>query len=397
MKIIADENIPCVVEAFASLGEVTLVPGRHVRAAQLRDADILLVRSVTRVDETLLADSSVRFVGSATIGFDHVDREYLARQGIGFAAAPGSNAVSAAEYVVSSIMVLSERQGFEPADKTVGIIGYGNVGTRVCQRLEALGMQCLVNDPPLEARGSEGDFVDLDTVLQADIITLHVPYTRSGQWPTHHLINAEVLAGVGPDTIFINTSRGAVIDNPALEAWLARHSDAAAVLDVWEGEPSISIGLMDRVAIATPHIAGYSIEGKLRGTDMIYHAACDYLGETAVWSARKVLPAGPEVMIHVEDPDECSGTVRRAVLDCYDVRGDDGRLRRMKSLAPEERPIYFDRLRREYPVRHEFSAIRLLLDAPVPEAQSVLEALGLRCLPAGGQSATADRAGAVAN
>ena len=148
MKIIADENIPCARQACASLGEVTLLPGRGMRPEQVRDADILLVRSVTRVDRGLLEGSRVRFVGSATIGFDHIDRDYLRAQGIGFSTAPGSNATSAAEYVVSALMVLSERQGFDPADRTVGIIGCGNVGSRVRRKLEALGMRCLVNDPP---------------------------------------------------------------------------------------------------------------------------------------------------------------------------------------------------------------------------------------------------------
>ena len=159
MKIIADENIPCVEQAFASLGEVTLLPGRGMQAADVRDADVLLVRSVTRVDASLLDNSPVRFVGSATIGFDHVDRDYLQERGIGFSTAPGSNATSAAEYVVSVLMVLSAQQGFELSGKTVGIIGCGNVGSRVRQRLTALGMHCLVNDPPLVAQCVNDEFV----------------------------------------------------------------------------------------------------------------------------------------------------------------------------------------------------------------------------------------------
>ena len=161
MKIIADENIPCVEQAFASLGEVTLLPGRGMQPEQVRDADILLVRSVTSVDQTLLGNSPVRFVGSATIGFDHVDRAYLQRHDIGFATAPGCNATSAAEYVVSALLVLAGRKRFGLAGKTVGIIGCGNVGSRVRNKLTALGMRCVVNDPPLQAQGGHDEFVSL--------------------------------------------------------------------------------------------------------------------------------------------------------------------------------------------------------------------------------------------
>ena len=162
MKIIADENIPCVSEAFASLGEVTLLPGRGMQPGQVHDADVLLVRSVTSVDQALLQDSAVRFVGSATIGFDHVDRAWLLQQGIGFTTAPGSNAISAAEYVVSALLLMAQRKGFDLKQKTVGIIGCGNVGSRVRSRLAALGMRSVVNDPPLQAQGGHDDFVSLD-------------------------------------------------------------------------------------------------------------------------------------------------------------------------------------------------------------------------------------------
>ena len=376
MKIVADENIPCVEQAFASLGEVSLVHGRGLQPAHVRDADILLVRSVTRVDETLLADSSVRFVGSATIGFDHVDLDYLSQRGIGFATAPGSNATSAAEYVVSAIMVLSERLGFDPADKTVGIIGHGNVGSRVRARLEALGMRCQVNDPPLQAQGGHDDFVSLADVLQADVITVHVPYTRTGRWPTHHLINAGLLAQLKPGVIVLNTSRGAVADNPAMEMWLAAHGDAAAVLDVWEGEPSISLSLMDRVALATPHIAGYSLDGKLRGTDMIYHAACDFFGETVRWQVADAVPASP--VLTIDSSHGRLAAVRAAVLATYDIRVDDAALRAIRQLDKDARAARFDQLRKEYPARREFSEIELVLETDDPELRRILAALGFK-------------------
>ena len=374
MKIIADENIPCVQQAFASLGEVSLLPGRELQAGQVHDADILLVRSVTRVDASLLKGSSVRFVGSATIGFDHVDRDYLQQQGIGFATAPGSNATSAAEYVVSALMVLSEQQGFELTGKTVGIIGCGNVGSRVRRKLSALGMQCRVNDPPLQAGGGHDDFIALDEVLQADIVTLHVPLTKHGQHPTYHLFNETVLECLQPGAIFINTSRGAVADNQALEALLASRDDLSVVLDVWEGEPSISTSLLRQVDLGTPHIAGYSYDGKLRGTDMIYRAACEYFALPVSWQVADELPQ--VATIDMRSREAGNALVNAMVLGAYDVRQDDARLRATLSLSAAERASAFDRLRKDYPVRREFTESTVLLDEPAGAAGKLLSGLG---------------------
>jgi erythronate-4-phosphate dehydrogenase len=376
MKIVADENIPCVERAFASLGEVTLLAGRGMQPAQVREADILLVRSVTRVDRRLLEVSRVRFVGSATIGFDHVDRDYLRERGIGFATAPGSNATSAAEYVVSALMVLAEQQGFTLAGRTAGIIGCGNVGSRVRQKLSALGIRCLVNDPPLKQQGGHDDFVGLDEVLQADIVPVHVPLTRDGPWPTHHLVDAGFLAQLGPGAIFINTSRGAVADNAALYRLLDTRPDLSIVLDVWEGEPAINTDLLGRVALGTPHIAGYSLDGKLRGTGMIYRAACECFDRTPRWEAAEELPAGPVLALaESQSRDVLSGT-RAAVYCSYDIREDDTRLRALLSLAPAKRPAFFDRLRKEYPVRREFSQVSICADGMNTALAEQLQGLG---------------------
>ena len=374
MKIIADENIPCVEQAFASLGDVSLVSGRGMQPQQVRDADILLVRSVTRVDASLLEGSSVRFVGSATIGFDHVDRHYLQQQQIGFATAPGSNATSAAEYVVSVLMALSEQQGFDLAGKTVGIIGCGNVGSRVHQKLSALGMNCRVNDPPLQAGGGHDDFVSLNEVLQADIVTVHVPLTTNGPHPTFHLVNEVFLDSLKPAAIFINTSRGAVADNRALDALLARRNELSVVLDVWEDEPAISASLLQQVDLGTPHIAGYSYDGKLRGTEMIYRAVCDYFAQPVQWQAADELQR--VASIDMRSREAGSALARAAVLGAYDVRQDDARLRATLSLPAAERASAFDRLRKDYPVRREFTESTVLLDEPAGEFGELLSGLG---------------------
>ncbi len=380
MKIIADENIPCVERAFASLGEVSLLPGRGMQAAQVRDADILLVRSVTRVDSSLLEGSSVRFVGSATIGFDHVDRDYLQQRHIGFATAPGSNATSAAEYVVSALLVLSERQGFVLAGKTAGIIGCGNVGSRVRQRLAALGISCLVNDPPLQAGGDHDDFVSLDEVLQADIVTVHVPLTEGGPYPTRHLVDDAFLKRLKTGALFINISRGAVADNHALDRLLAIRTDLSVVLDVWENEPAISASLLQKVDLGTPHIAGYSYDGKLRGTEMIYRAACDYFAVPVQWQAADEVGRAASIDLRAQDAGDLLEVARLAVLACYDVRRDDQRLRETLSLPVAQRAAAFDRLRKDYPVRREFSESTVLLQEPGGAPGRLLSGLGFKLL-----------------
>ncbi len=377
MKIVADENIPCVQQAFSTLGNVTLRSGRQLCAADVRDTDILLVRSVTMVGRDLLEGSQVRFVGSATIGYDHVDRDYLEQHGIGFATAPGSNATSAAEYVVSAILALAERDAFDPADKSVGIIGCGNVGSRVQQKLAVLGMRCLVNDPPLQAQGGHDDFVELAEILRTDIITLHVPLTQAGKYPTHHLVGQAFLESLGPGAILINAARGAVVDNRALEHVLNQRDDLSVVLDVWEGEPTINTALLEKVALGTPHIAGYSLDGKLRGTEMIYRAACEYFGlSSQVWRAGDDLPE--RRVLQLDEPGQ--DVLRAAVFHSYDVRHDDRRLRSMVSLDVEEHPVYFDRLRKEYPVRREFPETPVVLNGVNPASIEQLRGIGFNIL-----------------
>jgi len=376
MQIIADENIPCVAKAFASLGDVTLLPGRGMQAEQVRAADVLLVRSVTRVDARLLAGSNVQFVGSATIGFDHIDRAYLQQQGIGFSTAPGSNATSAAEYVVSALLALAVQQGFDPAGRTVGIIGCGNVGSRVRQKLAALGMNCLVNDPPLQAQGGHDDFVDLDTVLRADVVTVHVPYTREGPYPTHHLVDAALLERLRPGAVFINTARGAVADNAALDVLLESRFDLSVVLDVWEGEPDISMSLLGKVQLGTPHIAGYSLDGKLRGTEMIYRAACEHFNRPLLWQVADDLPAGLSLDLRELRAAPLLAKLQAAVFACYDIRQDDASLREQLALPAADRPSRFDRLRKEYPVRREFPQSSIITGEPDGELARTLAALG---------------------
>jgi erythronate-4-phosphate dehydrogenase len=356
MRILADENIPCVSAAFAPFGTLNTFVGRKLTAAQVKTADVLLVRSVTPVNAALLAGSGVRFVGTATIGLDHIDQAYLAEQHIGFASAPASNARSAAEYVVSALCVLAQQQGFDLTKKTMGIIGCGNVGSRVLKLAQALGLRCVVNDPPKQRRG-ELNGVDLVSALQCDIVTVHVPLETAGDDPTVHLLNRETLAHVRPDAILINTARGATMDGTALLARLTDCPALTAVLDVWPQEPLVPSKLLAKVAIATPHIAGYSLDGKARATELLHQAFCRHFGFKPCWQARDSLPPADLTALYFSAQADFLSCAQTAVLACYDVRRDDGALRKI-SQNPQP-ATYFDQLRKHYPVRREFASVQV--------------------------------------
>lgn len=376
MKIVADQNIPRVEEAFSGLGEVVPVDGRALDPALLSDADVLLVRSISRVDEALLRGTKVAYVGSATSGIDHVDREYLERRGIGFAWAPGVNAQSVAEYIVAALLELSTARDEPLAGRTLGAIGCGEVGRRVVRAARALGLRSLVNDPPLADTGHAPEpTVPLDELLaRSDIISLHVPLNRREPYATFHLVDERFLNALRPGAWLINTSRGAVVDTGTLACAL-ESGGLAAVLDVWENEPRISPDLLERTALATPHIAGYSAEGKTNATETLYRAVCSHFGFEPAW--RNTLPPTPE-------PVDLSGldgeqAVRTMVRHAYDIRADDARLRRLPELPPEERPAYFDRLRAEYPVRREFAAWQCVAPEDA-RARQTLRQLGFQVL-----------------
>jgi erythronate-4-phosphate dehydrogenase len=246
----------------------------------------------------------------------------------------------------------------------------------VRDRLSALGCDCLINDPPLREQGGHDAFVGFDDILQADIISVHVPLELSGRYPTRHLFDGAVLQRMKPDAVLINTSRGAVVDNAALDALLARRRDLCVVLDVWEGEPAIEMRLLEKVALGTAHIAGYSLDGKLRGTEMIYRAACDYLGCVPRWDAAAALPAANSLDLRgLAGSDEIE-QVRAAVFNAYDIRADDEQLRGLLRLPPAERSAGFDRLRKEYPARREFAATTVIIDAHADRLGSLLRSIG---------------------
>jgi erythronate-4-phosphate dehydrogenase len=367
MKIVADENIPFVKEVFGSLGEVSLCAGRTMTPEIVKDAEVLLVRSVTKVNAGLLDGSRVRFVATATIGVDHVDLPYLAGRAIGFGSAPGSNAQSVAEYVAAALLVLEAGGVLKVSGSTMGIVGVGNVGSRVERVAKALGMTTLLNDPPRARAEGPGGFVDLDELCaRSDVVTFHVPLEKAGSDPTWHMINADLLARLKPSSVLFNSSRGAVQDTEALK----KARLGAMVLDVFEGEPTIDVELAGKADLCTPHIAGYSYDGKVAGTRMIYDAACRFLGAEAKW------PDGvpPAEDLHINLP---TASVLAAVRTAYDVQADDARLRRVLTKGTRELiGKGFDQLRKEYPKRREFRNWRVSFGPGADAARPTLEALG---------------------
>lgn len=353
MQIFADENMPLVQQFFADSGTVTLFDGRNVSAAQLKDADVLLVRSVTQVNESLLAENSkLCFVGTATIGTDHVDQQYLARRNIVFSSAPGCNAQSVMEYVLSSLWLLAERYQWQLADKVVAVVGVGNIGRRLVQALQALNIQVLQCDPVRAANEPDFPHTDFAEVCRhADVISFHTPLTKNGPDASYHMLAKPQLLSIKPDCAIINASRGAVIDNSALLE-SQREIRRPLVLDVWENEPHILTDLLPYTDIATAHIAGHSVEGKARGTEMLYQA-CTKLQQKPARQTLANLLAVPAVEKVQISPNFGLPDVQNLARLLYDVRRDDALFRNYLHSNG------FDWLRKHYPARREFSSLQL--------------------------------------
>ncbi|MFQ3786846.1 4-phosphoerythronate dehydrogenase PdxB [Halomonas sp. A29] len=372
MRILVDANVPGAEACFGPLGELVRLPGREIDAVALRDVDVLVIRSITRLDAATIdaakaQGSRLRFVGTCTIGTDHVDQKALAHHGIAFASAPGCNAEAVVDYVLGSLLTLAEREGWQLAERRIGIVGVGNVGGRLRQRLAAMGIACLACDPPrAEREGSEG-FDDLETLSgECDVLCLHTPLVREGPHATRHLFDAQRIADLAPGTLLLNAGRGDCIDGAALRQRLSGQGDISAALDVWEGEPGIDPALRDMVKLATPHIAGHSLDGKLRGTHQIYTALVRYLGLPARVGLDDLLPVPPVSRLTLEgglNPEEALRLCLRAV---YDVRRDHDSLQR-ESLR-QGMAKGFDACRANYPLRRELSTLTVELG---PDAKAL--------------------------
>jgi erythronate-4-phosphate dehydrogenase len=352
MKLIVYENITFAKEAFSSLGNSKLVEGRTLTNKDVQDADVLVVRSITNVNEDLLKNSNVKFVGTATIGTDHIDLDYLGKHDIQFADAKGCNADSVAEYVFTALLKVATVKNISLQEKTIGVVGVGNIGSKIVRLAESLKMEVLKNDPPLERKGIGKNFVSLEAILKADIITLHVPMSYEGVDKTFHLLNENNLKQLKEGSILINSSRGAVIDNSALLNEYTK-KEFELILDVWENEPQINNELLKVTKIATPHIAGYSLEGKVNGTKMIYNALCQYLKIQPSW--QPILPEIEHKRLRFPEGKTDGEKLYNLFSSIYNIEKDDELMRKIEVIKPNEQASYFDFLRKKYPVRREFS------------------------------------------
>jgi len=330
MRIVIDDKIPYIRPAIAAMGvEAVYKRGSAITPDDVKNADALVVRTRTRCDERLLAGSCVRFIATATIGYDHIDTDYLKRAGIAWTNCPGCNADAVAQYLRSTLLLLQRDFGVCLPKTTIGIVGCGHVGSKVKAVAEEMGLKVLVNDPPLGA----GGFVDLGRIeREADIVTFHVPIVHTGAYPTFHLADENFFHNLRHRPFIINTSRGSVVDNAALKAALLKGQVRQAIIDTWENEPQIDVELLNKVYIGTPHIAGYSADGKVNADNMTIDALCRFFGLKN--PGRIEPPPLPRDFIYTGDP-----------LQLYNPLDDCQRLK--------AHPENFETLRGDYPLRRE--------------------------------------------
>lgn len=355
LKIVIDENIPFAQRIFSSLGKIEIIQGEKITSTVLQDKDILIVRSVTQVNEQLLRNSPVKFVGTATIGFDHIDTDYLKSKNIGFASAKGSNANSVVEYLFAGLFNYCAKKRIDIKSIKMGIIGVGDIGSKVADKAEMLGIHVFRNDPPLQRQKSDKKYIDLDKILSCDVITLHTPLTESGEYATKHLIDTDAFKNVNPKALLINTARGPVINNHVLLDGLKQDRIGDVILDVWEGEPLINSELLDKVYLGTPHIAGYSLEGKVQGAVMIYNEICKSFDIESKIDSDEIFPAVKKNKIECPKEGAYEKTIDKLIQQIYSIKEDHLDLKKILEFEDDEkRREWFQQLRKEYPVRREF-------------------------------------------
>jgi len=370
MKIIIDDKIPYIKGAFEEVADVIYLPGSKTTPDVVKDADAIITRTRTICNEQLLAGSSVKFIATATIGYDHIDTDYCDKNGIKWTNAPGCNSKSVEQYIASVLMVLAEEKDLELDKLCIGVVGVGNVGSKVARFCELLGMKVLLNDPPRERTENSDNFVSLEEIKQeADIITLHVPLNMKGEDATYHLCDNQFFESLSKKVILINSCRGEVVETKAVKNAIKTERISTFVCDCWENEPDIDLELLDMTYIATPHIAGYSKDGKATGTRMSVEAINNFfnLGLDG-WKPQNVeLPSEPVIRIDGEGLTE-QDIISKAVLHTYDIRKDDKLFKNM--------PSDFEKQRGDYPVRREFPAYSLQCENIEQKVLEKLERIG---------------------
>ena len=375
MKIIIDDKIPYIRGAFEDVAEVIYLPGSKTTAEIVRDADAIVTRTRTICNEKLLAGSSVKFIATATIGYDHIDTDYCDAAGIKWTNAPGCNSKSVEQYIASTLMVLAETKKLQLKDLCIGIVGVGNVGSKVAKICEIFGMKVLLNDPPRERAEGPEKFVSLETVKnEADIISLHVPLNTKGEDATFHMGDESFFSALKKKPVLINSCRGEVIKTDAVKKALKTKQISAFVCDCWENEPDLDLELLGITEIATPHIAGYSKDGKAKGTSMSVQAISDFFGlGLNNWQPSGVeLPTNPIIEVDGEGMNE-QEVFSKAILHTYDIRHDDKLLR----LSPE----HFEQQRGDYPTRREFPAFTVRTQRVEEKTLEKLKQIGFNTAP----------------
>ena len=377
MKFVIDNKILFIKGALEPFGEVLYLPGAEISPADVKDADAMIVRTRTKCNSELLSNSTVKFLATATIGFDHIDAQFCETRNISWQSAPGCNSYSVQQYIASALLGIAEDEDFQLKDKTLGIVGVGNVGSKVAKFAENLGMRVLLNDPPrAEAAGTKSakfaeKFVSIDEIKKkADIITFHVPLNRGGRYSTHHIVNTgfiDEISNSGRKVWIMNSSRGEVVDNNDLKHGLERGKLAGAVLDVWEHEPEIDTQLLKLAKFATPHIAGYSADGKANGTTMSVQGVSRFFNlGIDNWQPENIPePENCELRIN------CNGkslqdVIKKAIDATYRISEDDSRLRNSTET--------FEKQRGDYPLRREPLVYRInLIDDSANYAEKLAE------------------------
>ncbi|VAW45875.1 Erythronate-4-phosphate dehydrogenase [hydrothermal vent metagenome] len=372
--LIIDDAIPYAQEIFSHLGRVITVPGKEIQAHTVRHADALIVRSRTQVNQSLLQNSRIQFVGSTVVGLDHIDQRYLQQHNIPFYSAQGCNANSVAEFIIATLLDLAEHFQFNLFKKTLGIIGVGHVGKLVHQKATALGLTCLLNDPPRarfekDKGGEKNNFVSLEACLTADIITFHTPLTTKGEDATLDLLSAERLKAIQPHQILINAARGGIINE---SAW--QHTPTLAnVIDCWENEPNISPPLYQTAYLATPHIAGHSLDAKVAGSSMVYHALCKAWNKPPQTDWQQNLPPLPPV-IQLEKKESHQATLHALFKQTHNIQHDDQAIRADNIQQVHQK---YEHYRRNYPIYREWHCHTIKTQND-PAHSKLLKALNFR-------------------
>ena len=382
MKIVCAETVLLGQEALSNAGKTVILPDREITRENLLDADALVVRSKTKITAELLHDTPVKFIGTATAGTDHIEADWLQRHGIYWCAAPGCNANSVSEYLVAGLLTLGHRHGYDLQNKTIGVIGCGNVGSRVIKKCHGLGMNVLRNDPPLAAASPDPDFQPLEHVLaEADIVTLHVPLVKHKPWPTERMADWIFFEQMKPGAIFINAARGSVCDYDALLDAKNSGMVSKTILDVWSPEPAFRTDLVKISDLASPHIAGHSYEGKLNGTIACYNELCNFFEIPKTWDIAASLPTPDVPSIEMD----CTGRddeeiLREIIQQVYNIEEDDRLIREAAVHCEVDRARNFDALRKSYRIRREFHNTQLTLNQASRELINKCKALGFNVL-----------------